>query len=137
MRRTAGFRYFARLRVSRPLLILDKLYTSVQEGKTAILPDSINFADGSVLPLAFDTAAVGLYSPTSDGFLGLPFPSANPSSSNKTIVVWGGSGSVGCLAIQLAAASGVKVITTASAHNFDFCKKLGADEVRTLLPALK
>lgn len=82
-----------------------------------------------MLPLAFDTAAVGLYSPSSAGFLGLPLPSLNPKPCGKAIVVWGGSSSVGALTIQLAVASGVKVITTASAHNFDFCRECGASSV--------
>ena len=82
-----------------------------------------------MLPLAFDTAAIGLYLPTSDGYLGLPYPSLKPSPSGKTIVVWGGSSSVGALAIQLAVASGVSVIATSSPHNFDFCKRCGASQV--------
>lgn len=104
------------------------LYTSAPAATTAIIPSSVSFTEGSVLPLAFDTAAVGLYS-TDEGFLGLPKPSAKPSSTGKTIVVWGGSSSVGALVIQLAVASGVKVVATASKHNFDFCKKCGASEV--------
>ena len=105
------------------------LYTSAQAGTTAVLPASISFNEGSVLPLAFDTAAVGLYS-TGEGFLGLPHPSAKPSSAGKTLIVYGGSSSVGALVIQLAVASGLKVVATASPHNFDFCKKCGASEVR-------
>jgi len=100
----------------------------------AIIPSNIAYADASVLPTAFDTAAVGLYSPTSEGFLGLPLPSANPPSSRMTIVVWGGSSSVGAVATQLAVASGVKVVATASDHNFDFCKKCGATEVSSIVP---
>jgi NADPH:quinone reductase-like Zn-dependent oxidoreductase len=75
-----------------------------------------------VIPLALDTAAVGLYSSGDAGF-GLSLPSLSPKPSGKTIVVWGGSSSVGALAIQLAVASGAKVVTTASSHNFDFVKK--------------
>ena len=61
--------------------------------------------------------------------MGLSDPSHKPSPSGKTIVVWGGSSSVGAFAIQLAVASGAKVVTTASQHNFDFCKQRGATEV--------
>ena len=95
---------------------------------TAVIPSSISFADAAVLPLAFDTAAVGLYA-TAEGHFGLPFPSLNPSPIGKSIVVWGGSSSVGVVTIQLAVASGVKVITVASPRNFDLCKKCGATEV--------
>ena len=111
-----------------------QLYSSAPAGTTGILPSKVSFAEGSVIPLALDTAAVGLYSASSDGFLGLPFPSPNPSSSGKTIVVWGGSSSVGTFAIQLSVASGVKVVTTASKHNFDFVKSIGASEVSLNLP---
>ena len=106
------------------------LYSRAEANITAVLPSSISYNDGSVIPLALDTAATGLYQDTSDGFLGLPFPSLNPSDSGKTIVVWGGSSSVGALTIELAVASGVKVIATASQRNFDFCKQCGASEVR-------
>lgn len=105
-------------------------YSLVKAAKSALIPGSISYAEASVLPLALDTAAVGLYSSASEGQgLGLPFPSLDPKPCGKTIVVWGGSSSVGAITIQLAAASGAKVITTASTHNADFCKKLGAAEV--------
>ena len=58
----------------------------------------------------------------------MPYPSLNPQPLNKTILVWGGSSSVGALAIQLATASGAKVVAVASKHNHDFVKKLGAVE---------
>lgn len=110
-----------------------QLYSSAKADKSAIIPQSVSFAEGSVIPLALDTAAVGLYTSASDGGLGLPYPSLKPSSSGKTIFVWGGSSSVGALTIQLAVASGAKVVTTASKHNFEFCKKCGASEVSILL----
>ena len=105
------------------------LYSSAQAGTTGVIPSSTSFNDACVIPLAFDTAAVGLCLPAEQGFLGLPQPSLNPTASGKTIVVWGGSSSVGALTIQLAVAGGSKVVTTASSHNFDFCKKCGASEV--------
>jgi NADPH:quinone reductase-like Zn-dependent oxidoreductase len=79
--------------------------------------------------LAIDTASAGLYGDTDKGFFGLPYPSLNPSSTGKTLLVWGGSSSVGALTIQLAVASGVKVVSVASKHNIDFVKSLGASEV--------
>ena len=107
-----------------------QIYSAAKVGTTAKIPGSITFNDASVLPLAFDTAAVGLFSPTEGTKgLGLPPPSLNPKPSGKTVVVWGGSSSVGALAIQLAVASGSKVVTTASSHNHQFCKDLGASEV--------
>lgn len=44
-------------------------------------------------------------------------------------MIWGGSTSVGCNALQLAKAAGYEVITTASPANFEYLKKLGASEV--------
>jgi len=82
------------------------------------------------LPLAIDTALVGLCSSASEGKgLGLPLPDLNPKPCGKTIVIWGGSSSVGAVATQLAVAGGAKVVAVASSHNFDFCKKNGASEV--------
>lgn len=106
-----------------------QLYSAAVAGKSAQLPSNVSFNEGAVIPLALDTAAVGLYSAAQDGFLGLPLPSFDAPAANKTIVVWGGSSSVGAFAIQLAVASGAKVVAVASSHNFDFCKRLGASEV--------
>jgi len=107
-----------------------QLYARIKAGKSAILPESVSFNEGAVLPLALDTAAVGLYSSREEGKgFGLSLPSLDPQSSGKTIVVWGGSSSVGALVIQLAVASGAKVVAVASSHNFDFCKAAGASEV--------
>lgn len=44
-------------------------------------------------------------------------------------MIYGGSTATGSLAIQYAKLSGKSVIATASAHNFDLVKSLGADEV--------
>ncbi|KAK0829797.1 hypothetical protein LTR73_003933 [Friedmanniomyces endolithicus] len=108
-----------------------QLYSRLKANKTAILPESVSFAAGSVLPLALDTAAVGLYSPAEGAKgLGLPPPSLEPKPSGKVLVCWGGSSSVGALVIQLAVASGAKVVATASPHNFEFCKDAGASKVR-------
>nr|POF18593.1 dehydrogenase orse [Quercus suber] len=105
------------------------LYTSVPATTTAKIPPSVTYAEAAVLPLAVDTAAVGLYSPETDGFFGLPYPSLTPVNIGKTLVVWGGSSSVGAVTIQLAVASGVKVVAIASQRNHDLCKKAGASEV--------
>ncbi|OJJ67242.1 hypothetical protein ASPBRDRAFT_136293, partial [Aspergillus brasiliensis CBS 101740] len=87
------------------------------------VPDSLTFETAVVLPLAISTAAAGLYAKE---ILGLPLPTIKPSMTEKTILVWGGSSSVGTAAIQLAVASGIQVITTASTHNVEFVKSLGA-----------
>ena len=46
----------------------------------------------------------------------------------ETILIHGGAGGVGAIAIQVAKAIGARVITTARASNHDFVASLGADE---------
>lgn len=47
----------------------------------------------------------------------------------ETILVQGGAGGVASFAIQLAKHLGARVITTASASNHDYMRKIGADEI--------
>ena len=62
--------------------------------------------------------------------LGLPLPQAtSPKPINKVILVWGGSSSCGSAAIQLAVASGLTVVATASSRNHELVKSIGAKEV--------
>jgi hypothetical protein len=89
----------------------------------------VTFEEASVLPLALSTAADGLYQ---SSFLNLPLPQSkapNVDGKGKVVLVWGGASSVGATAIQLALASGLQVISTASPSNFDFVKSLGASAV--------
>ena len=61
--------------------------------------------------------------------LALPYPQLNAKPLGKSILVYGGSSAVGLATIQLAVASGLEVVTTASPHNFDLCKSCGASAV--------
>lgn len=102
-----------------------ELVISPQEG-LSVLPDSVSYEKGSVLPLSVSTAAAGLFQPD---HLGLDKPALGAAKKNgKKLLVWGGSSSVGASAIQLAVAAGYDVITTASKANFDFVKGIGASE---------
>jgi NADPH:quinone reductase-like Zn-dependent oxidoreductase len=47
----------------------------------------------------------------------------------ETILIHGGAGGVGTIAIQVAKAMGARVITTARGSNHEFVRSLGADEV--------
>ena len=47
---------------------------------------------------------------------------------HETILIHGGAGGVGTVAIQLAKAMGARVITTARSSNHEFVRSLGADE---------
>lgn len=87
------------------------------------IPDSLSFAEAAVLPLGLSTAACGLFQ---TDFLAMQAPSVAPSPVAKTLLVWGGSTSVGSNAIQLAVAAGYDVIATASPRNFAYVKRLGA-----------
>jgi NADPH:quinone reductase-like Zn-dependent oxidoreductase len=102
-------------------------YTVALDTLTSPIPESLSFEKGVVLPLAVSTACSGLYP---KNLLNLPLPSATkPEKNGKTILIWGGASSVGATAIQLAAASGATIITTASPANHDLVKSLGADFV--------
>ncbi len=101
-------------------------YTVVLDHMAAPIPASLAYENATVLPLALSTAACGLFQ---KGQLALEYPSATAISTGKTLLVWGGSTSVGSNAIQLAVAAGYDVITTASPRNFDYVSALGASQV--------
>lgn len=103
-----------------------QLYTIAKEITVSPIPDSIPYEQAVVLPLAISTAAAGLYQ---KGFLGLPYPIIDPKPSGKSILIWGGSSSVGSTAIQLAIGSGLEVISTASKKNLEYVKGLGVKHV--------
>ncbi|VTR97925.1 alcohol dehydrogenase : Alcohol dehydrogenase zinc-binding domain protein OS=Pedosphaera parvula (strain Ellin514) GN=Cflav_PD2554 PE=4 SV=1: ADH_N: ADH_zinc_N_2 [Gemmata massiliana] len=50
-------------------------------------------------------------------------------SSGQRVLIHGGTGAVGAFAVQLARWRGAHVIATASAHNLEYARSLGADEV--------
>jgi NADPH:quinone reductase-like Zn-dependent oxidoreductase len=116
------------------------LYSVVPADKAAILPDSIPFTEGVVLPFALEAAVcclsvteitelggplAGVMTPA----LGLPYPSLDPVPSGKTIIVYGGSAAVGAATTQLAVAAGIKVIAITSDRNASFSKTCGAANV--------
>jgi len=89
------------------------------------IPSSMDYTSATVLPLAISTAATCLFKKETIA-LPLPTSTTKPSPTNKSVLVWGGSSSVGAVAIQLAVGAGVKVVSVASAHNLDKLKELGA-----------
>lgn len=103
-----------------------QLYSVAFEIAVSPIPDSLPYEQAVVLPLAISTAASGLHQKQ---FLALPYPTTEPKPSGRTILIWGGSSSVGSTAIQLAIASGLEVVTTASTRNFALVKALGAKHV--------
>ncbi|KAF5019960.1 hypothetical protein F66182_8019 [Fusarium sp. NRRL 66182] len=101
-------------------------YTVIREDCASKIPDNLPFEQAAALPLALATASWALFGDTA---LGMEYPSLEPRSADKTVLIWGGSSSVGGAAIQLAKAAGYQVITTASAQNHEYVQSLGADHV--------
>ena len=103
-----------------------QLYSVARENLAAPVPDEMAFADAAVLPLGLSTASSALFQ--SDQ-LGLRHPTATTAPTGQSVVVWGGSTSVGSNAIQLAVAAGYDVVATASPKNHDRMRELGASAV--------
>jgi len=102
-------------------------YVVLQAPMTSAIPDALSFESAAVIPLGLSTAASGMFQ---QDYLALRHPSATPIPPNgEAFLVWGGSTSVGCNAIQLAAAAGYEVVATASPRNFDYLMQLGASAV--------
>ena len=72
-----------------------QLYTICREILVSAVPDSLALSNAAVLPLSISTAATGLFK-----HLKLTLPSIDPEPAGKTILIWGGSSSVGSTAIQ-------------------------------------
>ncbi|KAJ6005292.1 Polyketide synthase enoylreductase [Penicillium sp. IBT 35674x] len=112
-------------------------YVVVESDFVCRIPDSMLFEQGVVLPLGFSTAAYALVSkeyfglgvPEYGGSLAAGNTNQDKGSEKKSVLIWGGSFSVGTNAIQLAVATGLEVLTTASPRNFKSLKELGADMV--------
>jgi NADPH:quinone reductase-like Zn-dependent oxidoreductase len=63
-----------------------------------------------------------------DRSAGMRHPVADAAPTGQTVLVWGGSTSVGSNAIQLAVAAGYEVITMSSPRNFEYVTPLGASQ---------
>lgn len=101
-------------------------YTVVRDNLAALIPESLSYERACVLPLTFSTAATGLFQKE---YLALQYPTVPAKPNGEALLVWAGSSSVGCNAIQLATAAGYEVFTTASPKNFEYVKTLGASQV--------
>ncbi|MDQ0393759.1 zinc-binding alcohol dehydrogenase family protein [Labrys monachus] len=103
-----------------------QIFTVLMENLATPIPDDMPYEAATVLPLTLSTAACALFQ---KDYLGLPPPSVTTTPRNEAVLIWGGSTSVGGNAIQLAAAAGYEVVTTASPRNFDYVRGLGAAHV--------
>ncbi|NIY76400.1 zinc-binding alcohol dehydrogenase family protein [Thalassospira sp. HF15] len=96
----------------------------VDERIVAPKPKSLGFAEAAALPLTTITAWEAMFDRL------LIDRTAVEANADKTILIIGGAGGVGSIAIQLAKLAGLKVITTASRpETIEWVKKLGADQV--------
>ncbi|MFJ8541947.1 zinc-binding alcohol dehydrogenase family protein [Streptomyces sp. NPDC093586] len=100
-------------------------YVVLMQHMVSPIPDALSFTQAAVLPLTLSTAATGMFQ---EDHLGLALPGTGPVDRSETVLVWGGSTSVGSNAIQLARNAGYRVVATASPRNFDHVRSLGAVE---------
>ncbi|KAJ9086506.1 hypothetical protein DSO57_1003437 [Entomophthora muscae] len=93
-------------------------YVAIEEKLTLPLPASMSYEQGAVLPEAFFTSYKALFS-------------IGEINAGKTVLIHGGAGGIGSIALQLARFSGSKtIITTASTpEKAKHCEKMGATMV--------
>lgn len=89
-------------------------YVVAETGEIAPIPGGLSFAQAASIPVALFTALDGL---TVHGEL----------REGQRVLVLGGAGGVGSMAVQLAKRHGAFVYATASARNQDRLRELGAD----------
>ncbi|KAF1961941.1 putative zinc-binding oxidoreductase ToxD [Byssothecium circinans] len=88
------------------------------------IPEGKGFEESATGGVAIVTVGQGLYQE-----MGLPWPETvvpKEGEKKKQILIWGGSSSMGSMAIQFAKLSGFEVLTTCAKSNFDYVKSLGA-----------
>jgi NADPH:quinone reductase-like Zn-dependent oxidoreductase len=100
-------------------------YTVIHDNMVTVIPDWLSYEEACVIPLGLSTAATALFH-AYFLFLNRPFAPLGRSPLPQVVLVWGGSTSVGCNAIQLASSAGYEVVTTCSPKNFEYVTNLGA-----------
>lgn len=103
----------------------------IKDGLWVRVPDGMGWEDAATLPVGVGTVGQALYQS-----LGLPKPGAGKGAASSsaaaektTVLIYGGSTATGTLAVQFAALSGLRVVTTASARNHAMLEGLGAAKV--------
>ncbi|TQN66180.1 Protein TOXD [Colletotrichum shisoi] len=99
-------------------------YIAVKGDLQIKTPDNISDEEAATLGIAVTTVGQGLYQT-----LNLPLPTEPTTDPSSTILIYGGSTAMGISGIQYARLSGYRVIATASPHNFEYLRSLGASEV--------
>lgn len=90
-------------------------HITLPSGQAVELPDTVSLETGAILGIPGLTACHAVFS--------------GGTPKDQTILIHGGAGTVGYLAVQLAKWAGARVITTASPRNFDRVNVAGADVV--------
>ncbi|CAE6445478.1 unnamed protein product [Rhizoctonia solani] len=100
-------------------------YAIVNTDIIAKAPNNINDDQASTIPTGAFTAYSALFQKT-----GISPPLSGPTASGKSILILGGSSSVGQFAIQFARIAGFStIVTTASSQHADLLKSLGATHI--------
>lgn len=89
-------------------------FVAVDESWLAPIPESLSYEEAGATSLVALTAYQAI-------------EPANLQAGHR-VLIHGGSGGVGHMAIQLAKIKGAYVVTTCSAKHAEFCKRMGADE---------
>ena len=89
-------------------------YALVKESEATLKPENLTFAEAAALPLVALTAWQALFE-TAD------------LQPGQTVLIHGGAGGVGSIAVQLAKWRGARVIATGSDYSQEFLRELGAD----------
>ncbi|GAA5886594.1 hypothetical protein JCM5296_005341 [Sporobolomyces johnsonii] len=98
-------------------------YTVAPANTTFALGPKTSYEEAAALPLAYITAAIGLFLR-----LGLPTPDAPASGADApAVLIYGAATTVGVYATQLAKKAGLYVVGVAS--SIDLAKSYGCDEV--------
>lgn len=91
-------------------------YIAVRAREVARKPQSVDHTTAAAVPLAALTAWQSLFD-------------AAGLTAGQRVLIHAAAGGVGTFAVQLAKWRGAHVIGTASAHNAEFLREIGADEV--------
>ena len=91
-------------------------FVAANAGNTALMPKRLNFVEAASLPLAGASALQAI-----EEHIKL--------KSGQKILIHGGSGGIGSIAVQIAAGMGAYVAATSSEKDKEYVHHLGADEV--------
>ncbi|KAF2107004.1 putative zinc-binding oxidoreductase ToxD [Lophiotrema nucula] len=98
-------------------------YIAAAQVMTFKMPENMTMEEGASVGVAVATVGMCLYQS-----LGLRLLAAgHPRETKEPILIYGGSTSIGTLALQIAKLCGMTVITTCSPANFDLVRSYGAD----------